>query len=99
MQQMTTDFNPKGLESGIYRQVIENDQNEKLQKEIEIDKMKEMLDKRQNYSNYIKMVHKPAIDKDKVAELQSRITRMKHPVKEHTKYPCGMPMKDLKLAM
>jgi hypothetical protein len=42
------------------------------------------------------MVHKPNIDKEKVNELKQRIQTIKHPVKEATKYPASLPMKELR---
>jgi hypothetical protein len=42
------------------------------------------------------MVHKPNIDKSKVDELKERIVKIKHPVKECTKYPASLPMRELK---
>lgn len=46
LREMETDFNPKQLESGIYRKVIQDDNHEKVKKEIEQEKMKQMLDRR-----------------------------------------------------
>lgn len=40
LRDMETDFDPRQLESGIYRKVIKNDNNEKVRKEIEQEKIR-----------------------------------------------------------
>jgi hypothetical protein len=57
------------LRSQIYQNVIEGDQQAKLLKEEEERKKRELLDKRQNYARYIKMVYKPTVDEEKKQEL------------------------------
>jgi len=51
---------------------------------------RDLIAKRSNYDKFIKMVHKPVVDKAKVSELQERIVTLKHPVKDKVIYTPGM---------
>ena len=66
------------------------DLKEKMKKEQEEYEKRELIERKQKYYKFIKIVHRPQIDVAKVKELQNRRMNLKHPVKEKIHYTPGM---------
>ena len=92
---LSNSFNPSVLRTELHKQLVINDQQEKLQKEVEEEKKRALKAKKLNYDQFIRMVHKPAVDQNKVDELQNRIDKLKHPVKDKIVITPGMTMSQI----